>query len=73
MPDALIYRLTLQRLLAEAKREHTAAEERLAFDHDWEDWYAAYISARTYGLGVREANLSADDEVKSAHAILLSA
>ena len=64
--------LRLTRLLREAKEQNTAAEERLAFEHDWQDWYSAYITGRVYGLSIKEANNAADDDVAAAHAARLS-
>lgn len=72
MPDRLTYRLTLERLLREAERNRDAALDRLAFYVEDEEWTAAYVSARTYGLNEKEANIAADDEVKAAHAAALS-
>lgn len=72
MPDRLTYRLTLERLLREAQRHHPEAQRRLGFIFDYQEWFAAYVSGRTYGLSEKEANIAADDEVKAAHAAALS-
>lgn len=72
MRDDLTGRLTLTKLLREAQEQHHAAEERLAFTHDWADWYSAYVTARTYGLDIKEANNAADDSLRADHAAQLS-
>jgi hypothetical protein len=49
---------TLAGLLREAG-EHHHAYEASAPEHDWADWYAAYISAREEGRDPDEASVAA--------------
>lgn len=49
----------LKRLLIEAAEAHHAAEKRLP-EHDWQDWYAAYMAARLEGVPESAARERAD-------------
>lgn len=45
---------TLAELLRQAAEHHHGYEET-AEEHDWAEWYAAYVSAREQGRSVEEA------------------
>ncbi len=46
---------TLAELLHETA-EHHEAYEKVAREHDWWDWYAAYITARQQGSSPEQAS-----------------
>lgn len=48
--------------LREAAEHHHAAEKRLP-KHDWADWYAAYVRARTTPATVATSEAMADNYV----------
>ena len=50
---------TLADLLHETGEHHGHYEATHA-EHDWWNWYAAYLSARLDGVGSAEASASAD-------------
>jgi hypothetical protein len=49
----------LARLLRETAERHDSYE-KAAPEHDWWDWYAAYMDARQGGGGPDEASAAAD-------------
>jgi hypothetical protein len=50
---------SLADLLHETAERHDAYEQ-VAPEHDWWDWYAAYMDARQSGSGPDEASAAAD-------------
>jgi hypothetical protein len=56
---------TLADLLREAAERHHPYEET-APEHDWADWYAAYIKAREEGSAPEEASDAAARHVEDS-------
>jgi hypothetical protein len=56
---------TLADLLREAAERHHPYEQS-APEHDWADWYAAYISAREQGSASEEASEAAARHVEDS-------
>lgn len=53
-------------LLRETEQQHALAEKRLP-KHEWQDWYAAYMTARMHGERVTRENSAklADFKIRS--------
>lgn len=56
---------TLADLLREAAERHHGYEAS-APEHDWADWYAAYVTAREQGSGAEEASEAAARHVEDS-------
>jgi hypothetical protein len=62
---------TLAELLHETA-EHHGAFEKSTPPHDWWDWYAPYLDARTRGKSSEEATEAADRYMKESRGIVRS-
>jgi hypothetical protein len=61
----------LAALLLETATEHDAFE-KAAPEHNWWDWYAAYLSAREHGGALAQATAAADRYMEEAHGVVVS-
>jgi hypothetical protein len=59
-------------LLHETAMNHDAYE-KAAPEHDWWDWYAAYMEARQAGSGSEEASASAGRYMAEVKGIVVAA
>jgi hypothetical protein len=59
----------LAQLLKETA-EHHDRFEKAAPEHDWWDWYAAYLDARQSGSTPEEADAAADLYMKEARGVV---
>jgi hypothetical protein len=59
----------LAALLEEAAEKHHHYEETHA-EHNWSDWYAAYVDARQRGDGPDEAYAAAGRYMEETHDVL---
>jgi catechol 2,3-dioxygenase-like lactoylglutathione lyase family enzyme len=51
---------------------HHGRFEQVAPEHDWWDWYAAYLDAREQGSTPEQADAAADLYMKEAHGVVVS-
>jgi catechol 2,3-dioxygenase-like lactoylglutathione lyase family enzyme len=52
--------------------EHHGAFEAVAAQHNWWDWYAAYLAARQDGDTPEQADTAADEYMKEAYGVVVS-
>lgn len=50
--------------LTTTEAEHAKAEKRLPA-HDWRQWYAAFMNARSAGMNNQDAAFLADEHIRS--------
>jgi len=53
--------------------EHHGVFEALAPRHDWWDWYAAYMNARTGGASVEDASAAAGRYMEHTKHVVVAA
>ena len=56
-------RQALQRILREAKEQHTRHDPNLP-EHEWEDWYAVYVASRLRDEAIAYAIHDANQAIK---------
>ena len=62
---------TLAQLLHETAEQHDAVE-KAAPPHDWWDWYAPYLDARSHGSTAEQATAAADRYMEEVLGVVVS-